>query len=222
MWLIWSARPAFSTAATESPPPITVHAPVLVISARVWATPRVPAAKASNSNTPMGPFQITVLQSERAAWTDLVASGPLSRPIQPSGISVALTTLVLASGANLSATTMSSGRMNSQPLASARAMASLAVSMKSSSTSDEPVEMPLAARKVKTMPPPMITLLHFSMSEVSTVILDDTLEPPTMAARGFSPSLMAPSRNLSSLASRNPATEVLRCLVTPSVDACAR
>ena len=36
MWLIWSAKPTFSTAATESPPPpIMVVVPVLPISARV-------------------------------------------------------------------------------------------------------------------------------------------------------------------------------------------
>ena len=35
IWLIWSAKPTFSTAATESPPPIMVVAPVLPISAKV-------------------------------------------------------------------------------------------------------------------------------------------------------------------------------------------
>jgi hypothetical protein len=40
----------------------------------------VPAANLSNSNTPMGPFQTTVLQSLRAFWKVLRESGPMSRP----------------------------------------------------------------------------------------------------------------------------------------------
>ena len=35
---------------------------------------KVPLAKASNSKTPMGPFQMTVLQSESAAEISLVAN----------------------------------------------------------------------------------------------------------------------------------------------------
>lgn len=59
MWLIFSATPAFSTAATESPPPMMVMQPPAVSPARVSATARVPFAKASNSNTPIGPFHTT-------------------------------------------------------------------------------------------------------------------------------------------------------------------
>lgn len=43
------------------PPPIMVIHPFPVSSASVVAIPLVPLAKASNSNTPMGPFQITVM-----------------------------------------------------------------------------------------------------------------------------------------------------------------
>ena len=43
---IFSARPAFSTAATESPPPMMVVQPVPVSSARVSAMSKVPLAKA--------------------------------------------------------------------------------------------------------------------------------------------------------------------------------
>mmetsp|Transcript_6898 Transcript_6898/g.13377 ORF Transcript_6898/g.13377 Transcript_6898/m.13377 type:complete len:253 (+) Transcript_6898:174-932(+) len=222
MWLILSALPDFSTAATESPPPMMVHAPLAVISSRTSTMAKVPLAKASNSNTPMGPFQMTVLQSARAAEISLVASGPLSSPIHPSGMASALTTCVLASGAKASATTTSVGRMSSLPPASALAMTALAVSMKSSSTREVPTERPLALRKVKTMPPPMTTLSHLSRRVSRTVILEETLEPPTMAAMGFSPLLTAPSRYSSSLARRKPATEGERCLVTPSVEAWAR
>ena len=41
------------------PPPIMVMQPLPVSSARVVAIPLVPFAKASNSKTPIGPFQIT-------------------------------------------------------------------------------------------------------------------------------------------------------------------
>jgi hypothetical protein len=68
----------------------------------------------------------------------------------------------------------------------------------------------------------MMTLSHFSIRASRTVILDETFDPPTIAASGFSPLAMAPSRNSSSLARRNPETEGERYLVTPSVEACAR
>ena len=55
--MILSARPNWLTAATESPPPTTV---VPLQSATAFATSCVPPANAGNSNTPMGPFQITV------------------------------------------------------------------------------------------------------------------------------------------------------------------
>mmetsp|Transcript_14360 Transcript_14360/g.29553 ORF Transcript_14360/g.29553 Transcript_14360/m.29553 type:complete len:235 (+) Transcript_14360:179-883(+) len=222
MWLILSALPDFSTAATESPPPMMVQAPFAVISSSVSTMAKVPLAKASNSKTPIGPFQMTVLQSDRAAAISFVASGPLSSPIHPSGMAVAGTTWVLASGAKASATTTSVGRMNSFPEASALAMTALAVSTKSSSTREVPTLRPLALRKVKTIPPPTTTLSHLSRRVSRTVILEETLDPPTMAAIGFSPLLTAPSRYSSSLARRNPETEGERYLVTPSVEAWAR
>mmetsp|Transcript_49991 Transcript_49991/g.58343 ORF Transcript_49991/g.58343 Transcript_49991/m.58343 type:complete len:253 (-) Transcript_49991:450-1208(-) len=219
---ISDARPLCSQAATESPPPIIVIAPVFEMSARISTIPNVPLLNASNSKTPMGPFMMTVLQSARAAFWAAVESGPLSRPIQPSGISRADTTCVLASLLNASAMTISVGRMISFPSFSALAKTCLAVSTKSSSTRDVPTPYPWAFKKVKTIPPPMITLSHFSRRASRTVIFDETLDPPTMAAMGFSPLEMAPSRYSSSLARRNPDTAGERNLVTPSVEACAR
>src|SRR6185295_5635539 len=58
MWVILPATPARVTAATESPPPMMV-VPWTAATAR--ATPIVPAANASISNTPIGPFHTTVL-----------------------------------------------------------------------------------------------------------------------------------------------------------------
>merc|ERR1740139_1712091 len=72
------------------------------------------------------------------------------------------------------------------------------------------------------MPPPMMTLSHFSKRASSTVIFEDTFDPPTIAAIGFSPLVIAPSRYSNSLARRNPETLGDKNLVTPSVDACAR
>mmetsp|Transcript_17889 Transcript_17889/g.40274 ORF Transcript_17889/g.40274 Transcript_17889/m.40274 type:complete len:253 (+) Transcript_17889:220-978(+) len=219
---IFSARPAFSTAATESPPPMMVVQPLPVSSARVSATSKVPLEKASNSKTPMGPFQMTVLQSPSFSWIILVDSGPLSRPIQPSGMESTETVCVAASAANLSATMTSVGRMKSMPFSLAITSSFLARSSWSSSTSDEPVSRPRALRKVKTMPPPMTILSTFSISDSMTPILDDTFEPPTMAANGRLGSETAPSRYSSSFCSRKPATEVSTNFVTPSVEPWAR
>lgn len=46
----------------------------------------VPAANLSNSNTPIGPFQMTVLEVSKASLNVLMDSGPISNPIQPSGM----------------------------------------------------------------------------------------------------------------------------------------
>ena len=59
-----SATPAFFTAAIESPPPMMV---VPFTAATACATPIVPAAKASISNTPIGPFHTTVWAPLRAS-----------------------------------------------------------------------------------------------------------------------------------------------------------
>ncbi len=72
------------------------------------------------------------------------------------------------------------------------------------------------------MPPPMINLSHFSKREFRTSIFVDTLEPPTTAAIGLAPFTIAPSKYFSSLARRNPDTDVVIKCVTPSVDAWAR
>merc|ERR1719486_1088939 len=138
--------------------------------------------EASISKTPMGPFQITVLQSASLSWIIFVAAGPLSRPIQPSGIASLETTWVFALASKASATRISFGKMSSQPFSSASFMASLAVWMKSSSTSDVPTFLPWALRKVKVMPPPTMTLSRFLMSDSRTVIFDETFVTPSVDA----------------------------------------
>lgn len=52
----------------------------------------VPTANLSNSNTPIGPFQITVLVVSNASLNVFTESGPISNPIQPSGMAVDGTT----------------------------------------------------------------------------------------------------------------------------------
>mmetsp|Transcript_19909 Transcript_19909/g.34327 ORF Transcript_19909/g.34327 Transcript_19909/m.34327 type:complete len:227 (+) Transcript_19909:273-953(+) len=194
MWESLSATPACSAAATLSPPPTMVMQPWGVKAAKVLAMAVVPVANLAISNTPIGPFQITVLEPLSASSKILMDLGPISKPIQPSGIAVMSTTWVFALASNLSAMTTSTGRISSQPLAAAMASSFLASSIWSSSTREPPTLRPRALKKVKIMPPPMMTLSAFSMRLSTTVILLDTLEPPTMATKGRLGALMAPSR----------------------------
>ena len=82
MWVILSAKPSFSTAAAESPPPMIETAPD---SAIALATALVPTAKVSNSNTPIGPFQTTVPAFLTASENSSMVLGPMSMPIMSSG-----------------------------------------------------------------------------------------------------------------------------------------
>ena len=69
MWLKPpSSRPRVRTDAAESPPPTTVKEPFSFVAAiMASATALVPSAKFGNSNTPIGPFQNTVLESLMAS-----------------------------------------------------------------------------------------------------------------------------------------------------------
>ena len=55
-------------------------------SAMPFATAMVPCAKFSHSETPMGPFQITVPALLTVFAYSSAVTGPISRPIQPSGM----------------------------------------------------------------------------------------------------------------------------------------
>src|SRR3977135_2340604 len=72
-----SAIPAFLMAAIESPPPMIV-VPLTFATAR--ATALVPAAKASISKTPIGPFQTTVFALARTFSYARAVAGPMSTP----------------------------------------------------------------------------------------------------------------------------------------------
>src|SRR6188768_1027868 len=98
--------PKLSAAVAVSPPPMMVVAPLLVASTTAAATALVPVAKASNSNTPTGPFHTMVLDFLITSVNLAQDLGPQSSPSKLSGMplsSVAAPTV--ASGANLSAVT---------------------------------------------------------------------------------------------------------------------
>src|SRR5262249_13486811 len=117
--VILSATPAFRTAAIESPPPMIV-VPLTAATAR--ATALVPAANASISNTPIGPFHTTVLASASRAWYALIVAGPMSTPIRsPMRGSPIATTSIVAPVAIRSVTTWSTGSSRSTPCFTASA-----------------------------------------------------------------------------------------------------
>src|SRR5699024_5416554 len=111
MWLKpASSKPRVRTDAAESPPPTTVKEPLLAVASIIaCATPAVPCANASISNTPIGPFQNTVLDEARTSANASTDFGPISNDIQPSGVPSNSTTLFPASAANLEAATLSTG-----------------------------------------------------------------------------------------------------------------
>ncbi len=61
----------------------------------------MPAANGATSNTPIGPFQSTVLASAIASEKIAADSGPTSRPFQPSGMRSARTMRVAAASVDL-------------------------------------------------------------------------------------------------------------------------
>ena len=101
-------------------------------------TALVPSANLGISNTPIGPFQITVLAPSSSLANNSTVLGPISRPMYPSGTS-SPTTLISPSSPNLLLTTESIGRINLSPPFS---MNDLAKSTLSSSTNEEPTVCP--------------------------------------------------------------------------------
>src|ERR1700734_2140108 len=116
-----SGKPSVRTAAAESPPPTTVSPGTSLID---WATLRVPAANAGNSNTPTGPFQNTVPASLSLPANSALVAGPMSRLSRSAGKSATDTTSCSASAAKSVAATRSTGSTTSTPLRSASASTS--------------------------------------------------------------------------------------------------
>ena len=165
----------------ESPPPTILTAPD---AATAWATASVPFAKASISNTPIGPFHTTIL-ALLSAWANVFCdAGPISRAIQSSLIASIDTVLYSASAAKRSAIITSEGRSKFTPFSLAWPISERAKSSLSDSTKDFPVAKPCAAIKVLAMPPPIISVSTFCSKFSMTPILSETFAPPIMATKG--------------------------------------
>ena len=81
-------------AAAESPPPMIDLTPGCLTIASI--TPIVPAWKSGFSNTPIGPFQTTVLAPVNSSSNLAIDFGPISRPRNPASTaapSVSLTSV---------------------------------------------------------------------------------------------------------------------------------
>ena len=96
-----------------------------LVSARALAMARVPSAKAGNSNTPMGPFQMTVPASFTASVYRAMVLGPMSMPMRSSGMAMVSTSSGLASAENSAAHRVSTGSSSLTPLALAFSIISL-------------------------------------------------------------------------------------------------
>ena len=147
---------------------------------------KVPLLKGSISKTPIGPFQTTVLAFFSAFPKRSVVFGPISKPIQPEGISWTDVIRIGAEESIFSAATQSTGRRRSIPFFWAVSIIVLAVTRRSSSTRDLPTSKPLAFKKVKAIPPPMSNLSTRWARFWRTSSFPETLAPPTTAARGRS------------------------------------
>ena len=95
----------------------------------------------------------------------------------------------------------------------------LAKSNMSFSTSELPISIPFAFKKVKAMPPPIMTLSTRLPKFSMTPIFPDTFAPPRMATKGRTGFSTAPSRYTISFLRRKPAAEAEMNLVMPTVEA---
>ena len=97
-----------------------------------------------------------------------------------------------------------------------------ATSIDSLSTSDAPMLMPFAARKVFAIPPPTSSVSAFLTSASSGSILPAIFAPPNSATNGRSEASVIFCRNSISLASSRPPAllSVLKSSGSASIDAC--
>merc|ERR1712151_1195741 len=182
-----SSVPYFLQAVAVSPPPMTVTTPAAVPATTASINSLVPASKLAISNTPIGPFQMIVLEAATASAFNFFDSGPQSRPMKPSGIPSALVLLLISpSSPNLELMTKSTGKMISTPLVLAFSIMSGTILAPSSSYKDEPMLMPsLTFRKVYAIPPPTMILSTLSSRFMISWILSLTFAPPRIANMGF-------------------------------------
>ena len=144
--------PARSAAIAESPPPTTTKAPLSQTSATEWARSMVPTPNGGVSKTPIGPFHKIVWALSITFLKVVAVSGPISNTMSSCLIAVDATTRWGAPSRSSLATMQSTGKSNLSPLFWRR---SRATGTRSSSTSDAPMDNPMAWKKVFAMAPPI-------------------------------------------------------------------
>mmetsp|Transcript_25106 Transcript_25106/g.53435 ORF Transcript_25106/g.53435 Transcript_25106/m.53435 type:complete len:239 (+) Transcript_25106:735-1451(+) len=182
----------------------------------------VPSPNWSNSNTPTGPFHITVPALAIMSARSLAESGPMSKIMSSSATSAEAFSVASAVSLNSFPQTTSVAIGMSAPRSFIFSTNALAVSTRSSSQSDLPTLFPMALRKVLAMPPPTTSWSTLSERASRTVSLVETLDPPTMATIGRAGSASALARLSSSLERRRPAHATGANFPAPWVEAWAR
>ncbi len=142
----------------------------------------VPWSNGGVSNTPIGPFQITVpARSMRAREVLSRVAGSMSNTAQPGGMRSRGTSRVSASGLEL----LGHDRAGRQDqLAPGIGQSRRARSTRSGSTSDLPVSSPIAAKNVQAIAPPSRIWSTFGSSAEMRSILPLILAPPSTATKG--------------------------------------
>ena len=179
---------------------------VASISDNTFAIAFVPFAKFSNSNTPRGPFHITVFAFLSSSVNIFIDSGPMSKPCHPSGISLESTVFISVSFENSFPQTVSTGNNNFTPFSSAFFIVSFAKSILSNSQIESPTLYPIAFKKVYVIPPPIIILSAFSINFSITFILSETFAPPSIATNGLTGLSNASPNIFTSFSIKNPHT----------------
>mmetsp|Transcript_75016 Transcript_75016/g.189645 ORF Transcript_75016/g.189645 Transcript_75016/m.189645 type:complete len:206 (-) Transcript_75016:97-714(-) len=129
-----SSVPYFLHAVAVSPPPITVTAPAAVTSTILSIMALVPCSKLAISNTPIGPFQMMVLDLAMASSFLAIDCGPQSRPMKPSGTpELRSAVLISPPSPNSDEQTKSTGRTISTPFSFALSIISCTILAPSSS-----------------------------------------------------------------------------------------
>merc|ERR550525_235432 len=111
-WETLSSVSYFLHAVAVSPPPMTVIVPAAVAATTASIKLLVPISNFDISKTPMGPFQMRVLDSSTAFLFIAIDFSPQSRPMKPSGMpSSFVAVLISPSSPNLDEIVKSQGRI---------------------------------------------------------------------------------------------------------------
>mmetsp|Transcript_73482 Transcript_73482/g.195293 ORF Transcript_73482/g.195293 Transcript_73482/m.195293 type:complete len:213 (-) Transcript_73482:860-1498(-) len=133
-WVTLSSVSYFLQAVAVSPPPMTVIVPDFVTSTTLAIIDFVPASNFAISNTPIGPFQMMVLDLAIASSFFTIDLGPQSSPIKPAGTPLSnVASLISPPSPNSDEQTKSTGKTISTPLALAFSMISCTILAPSSS-----------------------------------------------------------------------------------------